>query len=60
VTVTGRELIGLMEFGYGLNPNTRLGEVFECDEPAKAVAATFVAYEAAFRAKSGDWKRLVS
>ena len=60
VTVTGRELIGLMEFGYGLNPNTRLGEVFECDEPAKAVAATFVAYEAAFRARNGDWKRLVS
>jgi hypothetical protein len=61
-TVTGRELIGLMTFGYSRNPNTRLGEVFECSNPAKARSATFTQYEAAFRAakSKGDWKELAS
>jgi hypothetical protein len=61
-TVTGRELIGLTTFGYQVNPNTRLGEVFECKVPGKAMNATFVQYETAFReAKSrGDWAKLVS
>lgn len=46
-TVTGRELIGLVTFGYELNPNTRLGEVFECRNRSKASTATFAKYESA-------------
>lgn len=61
-TVTGRELIGLTTFGYQVNPNTRLGEVFECKAAGKATSATFMQYESAVRdAKSrGDWSKLVS
>lgn len=61
-TVTGRELIGLLRFGYELNPNTSLGEVFECKQPGRAASATFVDYEAAFQQakRTADWKPLVS
>lgn len=61
-TVTGRELIGLLTFGYELNPNTTLGEVFECKNRPKAIAATFAKYEAAVQQAKNTpnfWKKLV-
>ena len=61
ITVTGRELLGLTTFGYELNPNTTLGEVYECQNPAKASRATFMEYELTFRQalRSEGWKRLI-
>lgn len=62
-TVTGRELIGLTTFGYALNSNTSLGEVFECADTSKATLATFCRYETTFQAvkKQPDyWKKLTA
>jgi hypothetical protein len=61
-TVTARELIGLTTFGYQRNPNTRLGEVLECENYGKARSATFAQYVAAVDAAktSGAWKQLAS
>jgi hypothetical protein len=47
MTVTARELIGLKTFGYQMNPNTRLGEVFECADPHRAATATLQQYQRA-------------
>jgi hypothetical protein len=62
VTVTGREIIGLMTFGYRINPNKLLGEVFECVDVTKARSATFQAYEAAVQAykASGNTQQLLA
>jgi len=46
--VTGRELLGLTTFGYTPHPDTRLGEVFVCTDAARALGATFTAYQQAF------------
>ena len=61
-TVTGRELLGLTTFGYTLHPNTRLGEVYVCTDRARALAATFVAYQKAFDAAraGGGFSQLVN
>jgi len=61
-TVTGRELLGLTTFGYTLHPNTRLGEVYVCTDRARALAATFVAYQKAFDAAraGGGFSKLVN
>lgn len=62
ITVTGREVLGLKTFGYEVNPDTRLGEVFECKDRGKASTATFLRYETAYRdaRRKGDWGWLLS
>ena len=61
-TVTGRELLGLTTFGYSIHPNTRLGEGYVCTDQARALGATFVAYQKAFDAAktTGGFTKLVN
>lgn len=62
-TVTGRELLGLITFGYTLNPGPSWAEeVYVCTNQSLALGATFFAYQKAFDAAkaSGGFSKLVS
>ena len=46
ITITGREVAGLLAFGYRIEDNTALGEVFTCRNQPLASDASFATYNA--------------